>query len=111
MSVFPKIEQNAARVADVTEDIREFVRHQQLAADDQEVATNLASLLQQAAGSSVREIDNLMSELEKLREKLQRDGARVQQDLLEYATFTQSTLQSTKVISESLRSRFPIRPK
>jgi hypothetical protein len=46
MSVFPKIEQNAARVADVTEDIREFVRHQQLAADDQEVATNLASLLQ-----------------------------------------------------------------
>lgn len=109
MSVFPKIEHDATRVADVTENIQEFVRQQQLVADGQEVASNLASLLQQAAGSSVREVDNLVAELEKLREKLQRDGARVQQDLLEYATFTQSTLNSTKVISDSLRSRFPTR--
>ena len=111
MSVFPKIDHGTARVADVTDDIQEFVRQQQLVADGQEVASNLASLLQQAAGSSVREVDNLVAELEKLREKLQRDGARVQQDLLEYATFTQSTLNSTKVISESLRSRFPTRSK
>lgn len=109
MSVFPKIEHGPTRVADVTENIQEFVRQQQLVADGQEVASNLASLLQQAAGSSVREVDNLVAELEKLREKLQRDGARVQQDLLEYATFTQSTLNSTKVISDSLRSRFPTR--
>jgi hypothetical protein len=57
----------------------------------------------------VRELDKVIAELQALREKLQSDGARVEREMVEYATLSQSTLQSTKVISECLRNRFPKR--
>ena len=69
------------------------------------VANDLASLLQRVAGTSVQEIDNLIIELQMLREKLQSEGARVQREILEYAALNQSALQSTQMISESLRNR------
>jgi hypothetical protein len=111
MAVSSKIEgdADANQFPDVAEDIREFARQQQSVTDGQQVASNISSLLQRTAGTSVREVDNLISELEKLREKLKRDAARVQHELVEYATLSQSTLQSTRVISESLRNRFSLR--
>ena len=89
------------KLADVTLEIREFVR-QDRGADSQLVADNLASLLQRVAGASVREIDYLLAELQTLREKLQNDGTRVQHAITRYTTLSQSTLHSTKVISECL---------
>jgi hypothetical protein len=56
----------------------------------------------------VREIDNIIVELQTFREKLQSEGARVQREIVEYATLSQSTLQSTKVISECCETRFRI---
>jgi len=110
MAVSSKIESSMdGKFPDVAEDIREFVRQQQSVTDGQQVAINIASLLQKTAGTSMQEVDNLISELERLRERLQRDAARVQQELVEYATLSQSTLQSTRVISESLRNRFSLR--
>jgi hypothetical protein len=110
MAVSSKIESSTdGNFPDVAEDIREFVRQQQSVTDGQQVAINIASLLQKTAGTSMQEVDNLISELERLRERLQRDAARVQQELVEYATLSQSTLQSTRVISESLRNRFSLR--
>ena len=111
MAVSSKIESNtdSNQIPDVAEDIREFVRQQQSVTDGQQVASNIASLVQRTAGTSMREVDNLISELEKLRDKLKRDAVRVQTELVEYATLSQSTLQSTRVISESLRNRFSLR--
>ena len=54
------------------------------------------------AGTSVQEIDKLISELKMLREMLQTEGARVQREIVEYATLTQAAMQSTKIIAESL---------
>jgi hypothetical protein len=96
----------------VTAEIRGIVPQQHDSETDGHLAAkdNLASLLQRVARTSVREIDNLIAELQMLREKLQSDGARVQREMVEYATLSQSTLQSTKVISECLRNRFPRPP-
>jgi hypothetical protein len=112
MAYFTKRERTELdKLENVTAEISDFVRQQHDSeTDGQSVANNLASLLQRAAGTSVREIDNVIVELQTLRERLQSDGARVEREMVEYATLSQSTLQSTKVISECLRNRFPKRP-
>ena len=89
------------KLVDVTLEIREFVG-QDPGTGSQLVADNLASLLQRVAGTSVREIDYLIAELQTLREKLQNDETRVQRAIVKFATLNQSTLHSTKVISECL---------
>jgi hypothetical protein len=89
-------------------EIREFVRRDVATlrrtpeADSEVVANNISTLLQRVAGSSVQEIDRLMTELHTLRELLQSEGARVQREITEYAHLSQSAMQSTKVITESL---------
>jgi hypothetical protein len=50
----------------------------------------------------VQEIDRLISELQTLREMLHNEGARVQREIVEYATLSQAAMQSTKIIAESL---------
>jgi hypothetical protein len=59
-------------------------------------------LLQRATGTSVQEIDKLITELQTLCDMLHSEAARVQREIVEYATLTQGALQSTKIIAESL---------
>ena len=54
------------------------------------------------AGTSVQEIDKLIGELQSLRDMLSNEGARVQREIIQYATLSQSAMQSTKIITESL---------
>lgn len=89
------------KLADVTSEIREFVR-QGPGTDSRFVPDNLASLLHRVAGTSVQEIDRLIAELQTLREKLHDDETRVQRAIVRYANLSQSTLDSTKIISECL---------
>ena len=89
-------------------EIREFVRRDGAnlrrtpEADSEMIANNIATLLQRVAGSSVQEIDRLIAELQRLREVLHDEGARVQREIAEYAHLSQSAMQSTKIIAESL---------
>jgi hypothetical protein len=89
-------------------EIREFVRRDVAAqrrtpeAESEAVANNIGSLLQRVAGSSVQEIDRLITELQTLRELLQSEGVRVQREITEYAHLNQSAMQSTNIIAESL---------
>jgi hypothetical protein len=66
------------------------------------VASNIGTLLQRVAGTSVKEIDKLILELQTLREMLHTEGARVQREIVEYATLSQAAMQSTRIIAESL---------
>ena len=67
------------------------------------VAGSVVTLLQRVAGTSMQDIDGLISELQILRETLQEQGVRVQRNLAEYdAHLSQSAMQSTKIIAESL---------
>jgi hypothetical protein len=89
-------------------EIREFVRRDVATlrrppeSDSEMVASNIGSLLQRVAGTSVQEIDRLIGELQTLREMLHNEGARVQREIVEYATLSQAAMQSTKIIAESL---------
>ena len=92
---------------DVEGNIRELVRRdssavRQAASDGEVAANNLSTLMRRVAGTSTREIDNLISELRILREKLQADGSRVQRDIEEYAALNQSVIQLTKIISDGM---------
>ena len=94
--------------AEVEGNIRELVRRDSVAFrqkadhDSEMIANNVGSLVRRVSGTSTREIDNLINELQNLREKLQSDGSRVQRDLVEYAALSQSVMQLTKIISDSL---------
>lgn len=112
-------EVEAEAEAEVEGEIRELVRHEVAGAPRREertvdavsrrqdndgtlVADNLSSLLQRVSASSIQEIDALIDDLKILREKLQDDGRRVQRQIVQYASLSQSAMQSTKAIAESL---------
>ncbi len=65
-------------------------------------AEKIATLLQHIAGSSVQGIEQLIGELQTLSDVLHDEGARVEREVAAYARLSQSALQSTKVIAESL---------
>jgi len=89
-------------------EIREFVRRDGASLrrapenDSELVATNISTLLQRVAGTSVQEVDRLIAELQTLRELLHAEGTRVQREIAEYAQLSQSAMQSTKIFGESL---------
>jgi hypothetical protein len=89
-------------------EIREFVRRdganlrRSPETDSELVASNIGTLFQRVAGTSVQEIDGLIGELQRLRSLLQDQGARVQRQLAQYAHLSQSAIESTKIIAESL---------
>ena len=74
-------------------------------AESEVVANSIGSLLQRVAGSSVEEIGQLIAELQTIRTLLESEGARVQREIIEYAHLSQSAMQTTKVIAESLGRR------
>jgi hypothetical protein len=71
-------------------------------ADRELLAIRIETLLQRVAGTSVQEIDGLIAELQTLRALLEDEAARVQRNLAEYAHLSQSAMQSTRIIAESL---------
>ncbi len=88
--------------------IRELVRRDVTAlrqpdSDNETAGHSLNNLLRRVSGTSTRELDNLVGELQTLREKLQEDGSRIQREIMEYATLSQSVMQLTKIISESVK--------
>ena len=93
----------------VAAEIREFARRnvatprQPLQVDSELVANSISTLLQSVAGSSgPAEIDRLMAEMHTLRDLLQAESARIQREITEYAHLSQSTMRSTKIISDGL---------
>ena len=100
----------AAVETEVEGEIREFVRRDVATlrrhpeSDSEMVASNINSLLQRVAGTSIQEIDKLIAELQTLRDRLSTEAARVQREIVEYATLSQAAMQSTKIIAESISS-------
>jgi len=101
-------EQVVAAVQEVEADIREFVRRDavQLRRTSEQAgemfASNVNSLVQRVAGTSVREIDMLLRELEGLRDFLHTEGERVQREVQGYAQLSQTAMNATRVIAEGL---------
>jgi hypothetical protein len=89
---------------DLRDSVRSEVATLRRAPDSESVAVanNLGDMLQRVSGSSLQEIDRLVGELQSIRDLLETEGERVQRAIAEYAHLSQSSLQSTKIIAESL---------
>ncbi len=126
MNVMPKIEStetgevdnNLAAVSEVEAGIRDFVRNDiaylrrpmavsatEATLDPSAEATvnNVNSLIQRVAGTSLSEIENLISELEALRDLLHAEGQRVQREISGYAQLSQAAMKSTRMISDNVQ--------
>jgi hypothetical protein len=108
---------NLAAVSEVEAGIRDFVRNDvaylrrppvqagsELALDPTAEATvnNVNSLIQRVAGTSLAEIENLISELEGLRDLLHAEGQRVQREISGYAQLSQAAMKSTRMIADNV---------
>ena len=63
---------------------------------------HVGSVIQQVTESSLQEIDDLSVVLRRRREELLSESAQVQRAVIEYAKLSQSTMQSVRLITESL---------
>jgi hypothetical protein len=61
-----------------------------------------ASLIRKFSFESTREIDRLIDDLKNLRRKLEDDGNRVQRDVADYTALSQSVVQLTQIVSDSM---------
>jgi len=109
-----------AAVSEVEAGIRDFVRNDiaylrrpgSLASPEPAAAAdaattdaavnNVNSLIQRVAGTSLSEIENLIGELEALRDVLHAEGQRVQREISSYAQLSQAAMKSTRMIAENV---------
>jgi len=110
------VDGNLAAVSEVEAGIRDFVRNDiaylrrpgaagaDTALEPQTEATvnNVNSLIQRVAGSSLAEIENLIGELEGLRDLLHAEGQRVQREISGYAQLSQAAMKSTRLIADNV---------
>ena len=107
---------NLAAVSDVEAGIRDFVRNDiaylrppaatpetaPLDANAEATVNNVNSLIQRVAGTSLAEIEKLISELESLRDLLHAEGQRVQREISGYAQLSQAAMKSTRMIADNV---------
>jgi hypothetical protein len=110
---------NLAVVSEVEAGIRDFVRNDVaylrrpasgqpssaepvLEPSPEVTVNNVNSLIQRVAGASIAEIENLISELESLRDLLHAEGQRVQREISGYAQLSQAAMKSTRMIADNV---------
>jgi len=112
-----EVDDNLAAVSEVEAGIRDFVRNdiaylRRPAVTSTETApvdatadatvNNVNSLIQRVAGTSLAEIEKLISELESLRDLLHAEGQRVQREISGYAQLSQAAMKSTRMIADNV---------
>ena len=70
--------------------------------NESEGNVELASMISQISFQSVQEIDRLIDGLQGVRQKLDDDGDRIQRDIAQYATFSQSIVDLAKIVSDGM---------
>jgi hypothetical protein len=95
-----ELEKDAAEVEEEIGELvsRDVVESQQQPANDGE----LGSLLQRVSANSVQQIDCIINDLKILRERLQHEGERIANEIIAYASLSQTAIQSTETISARL---------
>jgi hypothetical protein len=107
---------NLAAVSEVEAGIRDFVRNDvaylrrpptltpdgPLEPSTEATVNNVNSLIQRVAGTSLAEIENLIGELESLRDLLHAEGQRVQREISGYAQLSQAAMKSTRMIADNV---------
>ena len=68
---------------------------------------DLSELLGRVSENSASQIDDLVGDFERLREKLRTDGDRIQREIEEYGRLSQQVMQLTKTIFENVEKDIP----
>lgn len=115
-----EVDTNLAAVSEVEAGIRDFVRNDvaylrrpapgmlatdtavPLEATAEATVNSVNSLIQRVAGTSLSEIENLVTELEGLRDLLHNEGQRVQREIAGYAQLSQAAMKSTRLIADNV---------
>ena len=112
-----EVDSNLAAVSEAEAGIRDFVRNDiaylrrpavtspetaPLDASAEATVNNVNSLIQRVAGTSLAEIEKLISELESLRDLLHAEGQRVQREISGYAQLSQAAMKSTRMIADNV---------
>jgi hypothetical protein len=122
-----EVDSNLAAVSEVEAGIRDFVRNDiaylrrpapgiqssgdtpieprveaKLEPTHEATVNNVNSLIQRVAGTSLAEIENLIAELEALRDLLHAEGQRVQREISGYAQLSQAAMKSTRMIADNV---------
>jgi methyl-accepting chemotaxis protein len=83
--------------------MRKLTRAPDAESDDGEMpAENLSALLGRVSENSTSQIDDLVGDFGRLREKLRTDSDRIKREIEEYTALSQQVMQLTKTISESV---------
>ncbi|MBM3530070.1 MAG: hypothetical protein FJX62_18465 [Alphaproteobacteria bacterium] len=102
------IEATIAAVDEVEGEIRAFVRRdvsvfRRPRPETTDVSMDgVNSALQRVAGASVVEIERVIGELSNVRDLLRGEGERIHRELAGYASLSQATMTSMKIIADSL---------
>jgi hypothetical protein len=114
-----EVDGNFAAASEVEAGIRDFVRNDvaylrrpgnagatepapALEPSAEAAVSNVNSLIQRVAGTSLSEIENLIAELESLRDVLHDEGQRVQREIAGYAQLSQAAMKSTRLIADNV---------
>jgi hypothetical protein len=112
-----EVDSNLVAVSEVEAGIRDFVRNDiaylrrpavsstetaPLEPNTEATVNNVNSLIQRVAGTSLAEIEKLISELESLRDLLHAEGQRVQREISGYAQLSQAAMKSTRMIADNV---------
>ena len=116
-----EVDSNLDAVTEVEAGIRDFVRNDvaylrrpapgmpssavtatALEPSTEATVNNVNSLIQRVAGTSLAEIENLIGELESLRDLLHAEGQRVQREISGYAQLSQAAMKSSRMISDNV---------
>jgi hypothetical protein len=92
---------------EIRRDTRELARDQIDRGDLKVSAAELAAVLRRMSDASISEVEQLISQLQKLRTRLQNASNRIQADIAEYSELSQQTMQLTSIIVDSVRKLPP----
>ena len=81
----------------------EAARGQLDSGDVKTSAEELAALFRRVSEAPIREIEKLVTHLQRLRTQLQNAGNRIQRDIAQYTELSQQTTQLTAIISDSVK--------
>jgi hypothetical protein len=96
-----------ATASTVEGEIRDFARRdikatRRRTAPAESTADHLNSLIERVAGMSMKEIDNLIAELQAVRNFVIAEGERVQREFTNYTQATQAARSSVKIITDAM---------
>jgi hypothetical protein len=101
-TVKPRELPRSNKPAEIEEPVWNLERQSSTVRQPEETGKQASTLISQVSLASTREIDRLIHDLKTVRDKLENDGDRIQRDIVEYASLSQSAVQLTKIVTDSV---------